>query len=851
MKGQSAGNTNQIIIGSAAEIADHENVKMPTWDRRGRTQFYDVDHAQELQLGGLDAWDNFWLLDQSSNRSSGSKIASELRKKINAILTSSQSADFWTSDNQGRKPSYNDDIKAGSGAWTVEFATFSQLEISGNDRYWTRSEIQAGDHLVHLRAMTEREIVAEGLVYAGPGGTPSHISIFTSDFGGYRRRMNLTAGVATPDRRAGGTGFYKGFDLTEDMAYTAPPTGAGGEVIGVLRGTMFRKENSEGEVFDPQPTTLNVINKPQFGYGGHVDTLQLRRAILAMTPNASALSPMGFTDAGLNNQGEIYANGMITATKALFPGLEIPISVLGNDIFITFPVPTDKLSFGPVSVPEASISLGVGDNGVFLSGFAAIEVASVGSGMLEARVEEGNTIISGDFNFDLDFLDPATASASYNFNTDEFTLSLTAGVQEGRIPGIESGEVTATFTRETIAISGSLVAGGMLSGTVVSVSYSPEEGLSLGADNIPLPIDRIPGVTSATASLYARQNPETREWSFGGTGSATLGIAGATGSITVGVDGDKVTFGGNLTVAKGPASGSISFTATNAPMDEDGNITEGDALEEYTIFGRGSAEITFGSVLKGSAAIELSPDASITISGTIGLPPTFEVFPKQEYNKSLLKVETPDFPIWGVSVGGVGIGIFAFADAELSFNAFVGPGQLVDTQITATMDLDAPEDAVITGSARFTVPAYAGFNLDIGGGLRARATVAFVEGRVGLDGELGIEADASAGVDVNWNRTDGLTVDAEVEANARPKFRVGVNASVTAGVDLLLTEVSHTWGPWRKTLGEFGPDMEMGVTIPVSWNENTGVDFSLDDIVIRKPEFNTKDILKSSFEELV
>jgi len=263
------------------------------------------------------------------------------------------------------------------------------------------------------------------------------------------------------------------------------------------------------------------------------------------------------------------------------------------------------------------------------------------------------------------------------------------------------------------------------------------------------------------------------------------------------------------------------------------------------------AEITFGRILRGSAAIELSPDASIHITGTIGLPPTFEVFPRQDYTKSLLSIETPDFPIWGVSLGGVGIGIFAFADASLSFNAYVGPGQLLDTQITADMDLDAPEDATVTGSARFTVPAYAGLNLDIGGGLRARVAVAFVEGRVGLDGELGIEADASAGVDVAWNRTDGLSVEADVEANARPKFRVGVNASVTAGVDLYLTEITETWGPWRRTLGEFGPDMEMGVRIPVRWNEQTGIDFSLDDIEVRQPQISARDILKSAFEELV
>ena len=118
---------------------------------------------------------------------------------------------------------------------------------------------------------------------------------------------------------------------------------------------------------------------------------------------------------------------------------------------------------------------------------------------------------------------------------------------------------------------------------------------------------------------------------------------------------------------------------------------------------------------------------------------------------------------------------------------------------------------------------------------------------------MGIEADASAGVAVSWNRTDGLSVEADVEANARPKFEVGVNARVRAGVELPwpLPDITHTWGPWRRTLGEFGPDMEMGVKVPVKWNENTGIDFSLEDIEVKQPRFDSKEILKSAFEELV
>lgn len=838
---------NSIIIGTLAQLADHQLVKLPNWGRDGTFQRYDVDHAQELQLGGLDGWENFWLLDQTANRSSGARIASELSGDVSEIIRAATDAQFFSGPNAGRAPSFNG-IKDGAQPWEVEFARFRNLDISSSETdYWTRAEILAGDHLGWLEAMTENDLIAEGLKLGE--GRPNSVSVFAGPDGGFRRRFSVTDDGVTPDR--GNEGFFLGFDLisvdiTDDE--TRPP------YIRKLNGYVFRRRrgNPINPTFAAGDNGLRVQHAEGFGYSGYLDQNDLSAKIRAIPSAATGASPITYTEAGITGDGMIYAMGTITATKLLFPGLEIPITVRGNDILVDFPIPADSLNFGPVSVTEAALQMGMGENGVFLSGHAAVAVDSIGSGLLTARVEEGNTLLSGEFDFDTDFLDPATADFTYDLSADTLTLGLEAGVPEGTLPGVQSGTINASFSRDSVSVTGGMVMGGMLAGTEVSVSYAPETGLSLGAENIELPVAEVPGVTSATAALFARQDPQTGAWSFGGGGTAVIDLVGVTGSVGVLVDGDKVTItGGPLTVEKGPASGTLMFTATNAPVDDAGNVVEGAAVETWTVWGRGTAEITFGDVLTGSATIVLSPDASVQVEGTIGLPPTFEVFPIQEFERRLFSVETPDFPIWGVSVAGVGIGVFAFADANLDFTAFVGPGQLVDTAVTASMDLDAPQDATVTGSARFLVPAGAGLTLDIGGGLRARIAVGFVEGRVGLDGTLGIEADASAGVTVAWNRTDGLSVAADVEANARPKFRVGVNARVTAGVDLGVTEESHTWGPWQRTLGEFGPDMEMGITVPARWSETDGVDFALADIEVREPQINVREILKSAFEELV
>ena len=86
-----------------------------------------------------------------------------------------------------------------------------------------------------------------------------------------------------------------------------------------------------------------------------------------------------------------------------------------------------------------------------------------------------------------------------------------------------------------------------------------------------------------------------------------------------------------------------------------------------------------------------------------------------------------------------------------------------------------------------------------------------------------------------------------------PKFELGVNASVTAGVDLPwpVPDIKKTWGPWRKKLGEFGPNMELSADFPVAWSEKKGLDFDINKIKVTKPNLDAKGMMKSAFDTLV
>lgn len=871
---------NFLLIGTAAELSETDEILLPIWNRSGAATLFDVDHIHELQLGGVDAFPNFWLLEQGTNRSSGSNIASTMKADFNAIVAAARTAGFFTS-NSVAEPVW-DDIRAGGAGgaatgtgWTVQYLGKRSLTVSGTSDNWTRQNIIDGTHLAQLAPLTQAEIMQRGLVYAAdPNRLDARFYALQSARGGFFRTVDFTdpANVKVTDAiptGAAGTGsgiaagnqFYRGFSVDAGgitMAMAAADGTPGpqravlgsaasltkDQVIATVRGQPF---TASGKINSPA-FPISIRWHPDLGYGGYADRAWINELMGRLSIQGA--SPITVQEAGLTPQGDIFVSGMIETTKALFPNLRIPILLRGNEVMLRFPIPTESLKFGPVSVTEAAIDIGFGDHGVFLAGTAAIKVDGVGSGSVTARTTAADTILEGTFNFDMNFLNPASATIRYSMANDTLDLTLDAGVREGVLPGVASGHVTGRFSREAIELGGTLNLAPPLAGSTVTLGYTRQTGITIAANNVPLPISNIPGITDAVLSVRANYNPDDGEWRVSGTGTARFAIPPATGALTIAMDGPVFTITGTAAFQQGPASGSLDVRATNARVDETGQPVAGQVAPSFSITGRGSASLRFG-ILTGTAAIELTPDQKVIVSGQIALPPSHEVFARRSYERELLHVEPPEFPIWGVSLGGIGIGIFGFVDARLRFDAFVGPGTLQNTAVTVTLDLARPEEAVVDGTAAFVVPAGAGFTLDIGGGLRARATVAYVEGRIGLDARLGLTAEARADVNLHWTQAEGLALAARAQVEARPQFEVGVNASVTAGVDLLLTEIEHTWGPWRRTLGAFGPEMAVGVTVPIAWSERTGLDFNADAIEIRRPEIDFAALMKDGFLQLV
>jgi hypothetical protein len=832
-----------IFIGTLDELADQEALLRPQWNPSGSPvsgwdDGLQADHFLELQIGGNDAGDNMWLLQGKYNRGVGGKLRTNIENDLRKILNEVKGA---ATIPPTEKPVDVGEMKR---SWTLQFA--SVAEGANFDKptkvFWTATQISTGAHLDHLKFMTEPDLVAAGLRLDSTGARPTRLRIFPTEAGGKMQTVGLNAQGAVE----GANWLFPNLWVVGGQYYDAA-TNEGQTKLADLTVTANKQQPGTSNPLGPMTKSIEVLRDPRLGIAGVVSRASLKAAF--GTLDFSGLSPLTFADVGLNTEGLLVGTGSILSSKALFPGLNVPIVLYGDRIMMSFPVPTENLSLGPLTVTEAALSLGVGTPGLFIEGYAGFVVNGLGSGSVTAEMDRRGPRLSGAFNFDTDFFTPAQVNATYDLATDTLTAGGTLGVEKGKIPGVDSGTVTVLVSRDRLDFNGTINLGAPLTGTLLTVAYTRDQGLRIGADNIPLPFASLPAVQNATMSIAATRNPEGA-WSFGGTGQATLAVPGATGTIDLRYLDGRVTMTAAGQVAKGPASGTLNFTATNAPLDEQGNPVDGPPTGTISVWGRGAVTIRFGNILTGTAGIQLTPDNRVILSGVIALPPEFEVFPRRNFNKDLLHLEPPEFPIWGVSVAGVGVGVFAFVDARIAFEAYVGAGVIRGAAITAELDLDHPELATLHGHGEFFVPAYAGLTLDAGGGLRARAAVAYAQGRVGLQGTLGIQADASAGLDVDWSPTSGLAVETRVAANVRPKFRLSANASVTIGVDLLVTDVSHTFGPWQRTLGEFGPDMELGVEFPVRWSEATGLDLSLDNILVHQPTLDAGSLMTSVFERL-
>ena len=878
IQGLGSGGTSRgfVLIGTTAELASQELVRLPVWSREGNRTDFDVDHAHEIQIGGLDGFDNFWLWEREANQSAGPTLARWISAELDT-LSQAAGEPFWNPEaaaaasagssaspasgaattSGGARPASSTRSGGRSGRgrsrsraaptaqevkdrWRILFGRVrGGLNIAGDPRiHYTRDEIRSGAHLRFIRPLNARAAGRLGLVGSS---APERLFIFTRPEGGAFRSIPWRGSQSERDVRM--PDFFRGYDL-ERVVYT-PPTGtpSEGQAVGRIEGKVLKPPSRRRRVAQTIDLPIPLLTSPNLGFGTYIDTRGLYRVLGEV--DVQGLSPLRFSEADIDPEGSFVARGEVAATKVLFPGLAIPVVVDGSRMFIDFPLPTESLQLGPFRVTQASLQLGLNDEGLFFGGALDFVVEGLGRGRLLAE----NFDLHGAFAFDFDVLDPA--EAEFHYVDDVISGSATLGVREGVLPGIESAQVQVSFGPEGPAISGSMtLAVAPLEGVQLSVSWSREEGLVVAADDIPLPVERIPGARSGSASVRVARSPEG-QWSVSGSGRAEFGVPGVDGELLVAIEGSAFTLSGSGRVEKDVMSGQVHFLASNRPLDEEGNPTEGEPGSELHASGGGLASVQFSPKLVGRVGLNILPNGELELIGEVALARTIDLFDPWTLDRTLFEPPPLDIPIVGVVAAGRRIGIFATVGGSLGFHASVGPGQLRDTSVSVRYNPDHPEDTQICGHALFALPASAGLRLSVHGGIGAGIPVVSAEAGLNVTAEFGIAAEASAELSVAWSPRQGLSMDATARIMAQPRFIFTADLYVKVELDLLLDTVELYGDSWEVGRFEFGPDMQFGAEMPVHWDEANGLDFSFDNIRIIRPEISIGDLVGQLVERLV
>ncbi|MGZ8359033.1 MAG: eCIS core domain-containing protein [Allosphingosinicella sp.] len=841
-----------LVVGTIDNLAKHDSLLRPMIAQvGGGTRKMEADHILEDQLGGPNTADNLWLLEQKTNSKIGNQIKDHVDTQISETLErmeEEQDAQLDLGvDYEGSLPA---DVQAVKRNYVLNFATVTACKpATAVKDFWTREDITEAKQVKWYKALTEEELFAEGFKF-DPKKPPKRINLFPAADGGRPIPFKVNKKGDNLDIPPY---FFRGIHIDEIEYYVGWLNVPGSKICRIKVDYQKKKDpgDKKSQLVHAQGW-VDVKHDVKLGFGGYITRDSIRSSFT--DADFTPLCPLTFSEAGISPEGELVAKGSALSELALFPQLNVPMVLKGDEISLNFPVPSDKLSLGPVALVDPAISLGVDGDGFFIAGSTGVAIEGVGEGSLLAKRTKKDTVIAGEFNFDLDFLDPASIAVSYSLEKDDFFAKATLGFVKGALPGVKAGKVEVTATRETFGFIGSLDLAGPLDGSQILVEYKPETGLVIAGKDLPLPVEKLPGVTDAKVSVIVRRLAETGEWKVSGGGKAAFEKGGAKGSLDILFDGEAVDFTGRVDLAKGPATGWIQISASNRAVDEEGKPKEGAPVGPFQIWGKGEATVLFGKYLKGTVGIDYTRDGRVILAGEVAMAQSFDLFPKKDLSPKdpLFDKETPDFPIWGVKLGPVGIGIFAFGYASIKGIAYVGPGQLKDARLGVTnLDLDQPELATITGGAKFAVDAYAGLSVSIGGGLKAQVANAYAKGKLGLYGDLGLLLTGSFDVTVNWNHADGFAVGADARIEASPKFEFGVEGSLTVGVDLLLTEIEETWGPWRKPLGKFGPDMPFVMDFPIKWSEKDGLQLDVDDLKPPEPQISAKDMMGDAFDTLV
>lgn len=223
---------------------------------------------------------------------------------------------------------------------------------------------------------------------------------------------------------------------------------------------------------------------------------------------------------------------------------------------------------------------------------------------------------------------------------------------------------------------------------------------------------------------------------------------------------------------------------------------------DYVVFGEGTLNFSFTDWLNGKAQVIVDPLGHVTVIGKIEPQKEFELFPQQDYNRKLFKVEAR--AAYGVPVVG---NIFVFGNVGMDAFANIGPAKLYKIVVEGTYSTDPEQaqDFSIRGSLNMS--AVAGLRLRAEAGAGLEVLDHDIKAGAGINGTAAVRGYAEATPVIGYREKKGdEPADRKGEFFIRGDLEVAAQPVLGLSGDLFVELDSPWWSPapdkkWTWPLG--------------------------------------------------
>ena len=648
----------------------------------------ELDHVQELQVGGTNAGENLQVIDKVDNASSGGLIQQQLRQLAEAAFNDAKEV------LDGKRPK------------RVSL-TFGSVVMQGAPVCGTCCQLAQRFVDPAITAASEKPSVDVDVIVIGKTFTLK----LPADKSKSIPLTGVNAGIATS---------IKGLTL---VSYERGPQGKGHDSI---RATL------DDKAIGAKPGTKSTLLTLKIGPDG---TLQAPKGKLPAPVKAEfdKMSPITFTTLSVDDSGTT-ATGTLKPSLPLLPVLDVALDPQGFRVGKALDPAKIKPPFPGVKVTEASIMMELAPafkpvgTLSFEFGSSAKKVADL---KLTASADEAGLVLNGNLFIYIPGVDQAKGNVTYE--AGQWSGGAHIEATQLKMPFVKGGAIDVSLK------GGKLDAGGKVNlelpgknDATLEVFYTESRWIFKGRGRI------------ATKSKYLKPIEATilvQDDLFRATGSTGIAFSGLDGTVDATYEnraGKERVYGkGNIKISKGRANGSIDV--------------ELHANETLTGKGKLSYEIKKEMVATAGITIDDKQKITFDGELTFPDIKLFPRFPAKEEPHTIFSA-SGNIPIPGASIGPIGLkvklygslgyyyyvgpGVLTAIKATVRFSPFEPDP---DFAFSLKAKASIPAGGGITGTVGADVVLDA-LVAEVGGGLNVEAK-AGLEGKAELGGEIAYSKD--------------------------------------------------------------------------------------------------------------